>query len=775
LRDLIVAAIASVGSYSNDAKPLTWEEIKATVRAGFGCLPIVQRPSDAFTDCALPATRELGHWIRAMSDGGHLEHVPVAALRTHLIQVGRSSPMDLDGLMYLHFADAEPLKAHRDFFLDGWRDRVWLRNRVDSLRPEMKPEEPEAVQSPELLDYMKRNDAYARQLLKLVPHDQHLQANNMFAWMRNFGFSAPQASGGQPQIWGQVITTANVTAWNGQKEPAWLADLFALLKQAKSPVVANVDAQHMMEYLMKNKRFEASELRPRYRHVSPDEGDSITFEQEPLSRSVRHGEKNLIFVRRADPDDKGIYLPLHEALPLMFPFCFPLGWMPKLNGTTLRQQARALLKIIRDGASWIGLTNFVGSVASSLHLFLFAIIEEGRVDYRISMEKLNSTSADGTCSVRELSNIHLPTMEAYWRLLRMDARGVCAKHGAPGLMLTFTGNERDLPDDLKAEIENLGFSVAGPDAAPIRAEYWARQFEALRRRNWSDWCREAGLPKPVGHIFRAEGQERGALHAHVCLHWKRELTKDELDRVASGRFPPKGTTAFQLVKALHIHRHGERCKSVKPDPVTGLVRETCCWGFPKGERDDHEENGGWHEMPRTAEDAMVAEWLQTTLMDINAHSHCRIIGKSEGADGAVSYVLDYCLKREAVTRYVDTTSDVSKVLSTRAVSLSLASYMMFSHTMASVSEKVHSIRESVRGSMPSLQNCRRHSPAKPVTSRMRRSSSRSTNSSTSSPTTRQTPRRESSWRSSSHRRQPSSGRLSRGSSSASRTPASSRT
>jgi hypothetical protein len=92
-------------------------------------------------------------------------------------------------------------------------------------------------------------------------------------------------------------------------------------------------------------------------------------------------------------------------------------------------------------------------------------------------------------------------------------------------------------------------------------------------------------------------------------------------------------------------------------------------------------------------------------MGLEAHSHVRVIESNN--EGAIAYVLGYCLKREGPTRFVNVSGDLSRVLSTRAVCVSLATYMMMSNVMASVSVKVktltlvHPSKETVSFRKPS--------------------------------------------------------------------------
>jgi hypothetical protein len=93
--------------------------------------------------------------------------------------------------------------------------------------------------------------------------------------------------------------------------------------------------------------------------------------------------------------------------------------------------------------------------------------------------------------------------------------------------------------------------------------------------------------------------------------------------------------------------------------------------------------------PRRAGDEWVSESCLTSVIEMEAHSHVRAIESND--EGAIAYMLGCCLKREGATRFVDTTNDIGRVLSTRAVSVSLAIYMFFSNWMASVPVKVQSI------------------------------------------------------------------------------------
>jgi hypothetical protein len=691
----IVKAITTAATFGgNNVRDANWRYIKQLLPDKHGNMPVCLTPDARRASWGYPATAELGHWARALaSSGPNEEFVQVVPLRLHLIKAGLLSHSDIDGMAYVTFA-RHP-KVDTDFFLYGLgRARPNLAKRHFSLRPDLKVEGPECVTSPGLADYLKKNDEYVRQLFTIVPNYEQGRANDMFAWTTSFGFCSPTLGGGQPVAWGRLVTTANVRDLKPDARPKWRSAVHEVLTRAKSPTVAGVDAKHLDEYLAKHKRFDVDALGPRYRNIAPDATESVMVNRTALARGTRGGEKTSIFVERAGPDGKGAYMTFEETLLRRFPLLFPYGAMPVIAGKTLREKAMNLLKIFDpiDKNCWTGLSNFVGPVAGTLHLFLYTIIEEGRVSYRMSMEKYNTYVPEGEqISVHELRDVRLPTFDAYWKELKHDAQGLYALHGAPSLLLTFTANEHQLPEPYRVEIQRLGFSVSGPDAAPLRAIYFAEQLKKLRALNWKAFCAEAGLPPLKGYCWRTESQERGNLHQHLCLFFgiNNELDNSMLDRICSAHWPPLGTTTFRLVKGLQIHRCGERCKNRRPDPETGEVRDTCSFRYPHPVSDHFFENEGWCEMPRTKDETWLSEWLAVGLTDLESHCHCRIISTRD--DAAVSYVLGYCFKTESPTRYVDTRSELGKVLATRAVSLSLATYMMFSNWMASVSVHVKTL------------------------------------------------------------------------------------
>ena len=687
----IVTAILGAATCCGAKLDILWNEIKRSIRATHGGFPVCATPDAERASWGFPATAEFGHWARALASSGETEEfIQIVPMRMHLVMVAELAPTDLDGLLYLKFADHP--KVDKPFFLNGFSHQRKLAQRLRDLKPDLKVKGPESVTSPGLADYLTRNDVHVRELLRQVPIREQLRANEMFAWTTSFGFNAPTVGGGQPVAWGHLITTANVRQLRGERKPKWRTNVYDLLKQAGSPTVANVSSDTLDDYLKQNHRFDADALGPRYRNVSPEATDSVTVNRSAMSRSIRGGEKTSIYVERAGPNGAGAFVTFEEMLPLRFPLLFTTGNVPTIAGETLHEKAMSLLKIFDPGGGkWVGLANFVGPVAASLHLYLFTLIEEGRVTYRMSMEKYNTHHDEGEqLSVRELRDINLPTFDAYWKHLRHDAQGLYALHGAPCLMLTFTANEHQLPEPYRVEIERFGFSVAGSDAAPIRAMYFAEQTKKLRALNWKSFCNDCGLPPPKGYCWRVEVQSRGNPHQHLCLFLgDAQLDNATLDRICSAHWPPLGTTAFQLVKGLHVHKCGERCKNVIRDPVTGEAKTTCSFHFPHPQTDVHLEQDGWHELPRKANESWLSEWLAIGVMGLEAHSHCRIVCTSD--ESAISYVLGYCFKTEAPTRYVDNRSELSKVLSARTVPLSLATHMIFSNWVAAVSEHVKTL------------------------------------------------------------------------------------
>jgi hypothetical protein len=154
----------------------------------------------------------------------------------------------------------------------------------------------------------------------------------------------------------------------------------------------------------------------------------------------------------------------------------------------------------------------------------------------------------------------------------------------------------------------------------------------------------------------------------------------------------KGVVAGGPLLKISCAWHWEQTASQDCSRLFVAVQRTtikCCFGFPKQPSATHWSENGWRELPRRAGGEWVSEWCLTSVIEMEAHSHIRVIESND--EDAIAYVLGYCLKREGATRFVDTTNEVGRVLSTCAVSVSLETYMLFSNWRASVSVKVQSI------------------------------------------------------------------------------------
>ena len=253
------------------------------------------------------------------------------------------------------------------------------------------------------------------------------------------------------------------------------------------------------------------EQRPQGHSIS-----GVIVPNENIGLMNNNGTKIGIIIKEKDKYEAR-YVPLNEALAMMFPLLFPYGEVPMRPNCSLRKQAQFILSLHSSLRC--------GRLGCYLLLYFYNLIlfhETKFYNNKIIRQRIQMPKGVNRNFNEIIARPEDPAFPEYWIRKQNEVTAMIEAFRSPDLMITLTFNNnweeiRPIREKIAVEL-HANISDYELYTCPIETMViWNTHFKNLSQNGFSDITIKMGLGPTKYYIWRLEYQARGAPHIHALI------------------------------------------------------------------------------------------------------------------------------------------------------------------------------------------------------------------------------------------------------------------
>ena len=462
---------------------------------------------------------------------------------------------------------------------------------------------------------------------------------------------------------------------NGISSPHLRGEFIASLRRANtgfltlnSPICNLTEnekniCKEILEWLKVNNKYYENNTENLLENNQMEYINQISAEQRPQGRSVSgvmipNNNANLIdktgtkvgIIVKNNENSETVYVPLNQALAMMFPLLFPDGNVPNRPGASLRKQAQFILSLHPSLRC--------GRLGCYLLLYLYNLVSYQETKFynsKVITQRIQMPQGVERNFNELFAKPNDPAFPQYWIRKQNEVTAMIEVYGSPDLMMTLTFNNnwkhvrgirQEISRELHSNLSNYELYMCPLETMLI----WETHFKQLTQNGFNDITNKMGVGDTVHYVWRLEFQARGAPHVHALIWLKRPISINNVSRYFSAEIPPAYCTKLRkIVSENMIHTCNiARCKHGDPNAP-------CKYGFPKPcqAQTFFDTTTGNVVYERSTNDLNVVEFSPVLLLNWNGHAHVHILKTLEyqhNIDNLIYYVSKYNMKAEPSLR-----------------------------------------------------------------------------------------------------------------------------
>ena len=276
----------------------------------------------------------------------------------------------------------------------------------------------------------------------------------------------------------------------------------------------------------------------------------IVQNQRPTSNSVsgvlidnnsnlidRTGTKVGIIIKNSENLETK-YVPLQQALAMMFHLLFPYGDVPLKSGATLKKQAQYILSLHPLFRC--------GRLGCYLLLYLYNLISFNETKFynrNIITQRIQMPEGIERYFSELIAKPDDPSFPEYWVRKQSEVSAMIEVYGSPDLMMTLTFNNnwpdvkqirQNVAHELSCNLSDFELFLCPLETMTI----WDTHFKQLTKNGFSDITSKMGLGNAIHYVWRLEFQARGAPHVHALIWLEKPISIRDVPKYFSAEIPP---------------------------------------------------------------------------------------------------------------------------------------------------------------------------------------------------------------------------------------------